>query len=78
MPRQKKEQTNDFEAVGDSGRRYRVIEMTTFTEFRPVSGNATWVRGTREYFLDNGKGLNPEGNESYRIVQTDEVIRKVE
>ena len=68
-------ETNQFQAEADDGTVYTVVEWTTFSEFRPLSGSPQWVRGAREYLLSTGGDVSPLGDGAYRIVETDEIIR---
>lgn len=77
MPNREIRETNRFQAVADDGAAYTVVERTVFTEFVPLSGDRRWVRGARDYVLSDGRDLDPRGDGLFKILDTDQIIRKV-
>lgn len=66
-----------FEALGDSGRLYTVVVWTENVLFRRLSGNSLKLSGPTELTLDDGRDVSPIDDRSFRIVDTDEVLRRV-
>lgn len=73
--RRMQRETGQFQAEADDGTLYTVVEWTTFSEYRPLSGAPQWVRGAREYRLSTGGHVNPVSDGVYQIFDTDEIIR---
>jgi hypothetical protein len=77
MPDQEQRQTDRIIAVDDDGDEYVIIEYTTFIEFRPISGPATWTKGTKELRLDTGQHVNWIDDDTFQIVSNDRVLRRL-
>ena len=69
---------DQFEVISKNGTRYHVIEYLHFTTSRTTSGQPFEGSGTRELRLSDGRHVNPTDDpETFKIVENDEVIRKV-
>lgn len=66
-----------IQAQGDDGARYTVIEYVWVTELHPISGEPSSVKGAREWRLDDGRHVNMIDAETFEILDTDEIIRKL-
>ena len=64
-------------AVADDGTMYTVITYQHFTRSNLISGPQQWIPGTKHMALLNGESVNYIDDETFQIVQTDEIIRKV-
>ncbi|MFL6843758.1 MAG: hypothetical protein ACJ8ER_02620 [Allosphingosinicella sp.] len=67
-----------FAAIGDSGRTYTVVIYQKLIEFRPLSGPVQYAKGAMDAKLLDGRDVNPKDTETFEIVETGEIIRKVE
>ena len=72
-----REEIGRYECIGDSGRHYIVVEYQNFLRVHPVSGSAQDVRTTKECFLSDGRDVNYIDENTFQIVLTDELIRKI-
>lgn len=75
--RQFRKEISRFEAQSDSGERYTVIEYQTMIEFQPISGPKSFVGGTKELLLANGSDVEFIDDDTFQIVKTDKVIRRI-
>ena len=66
-----------FLAQDDSGRVYTVIIHQQVHEHRPLSGPSRTIKGGLRAVLSDGRSLNRLDAETFEIVQTHEVVRKV-
>lgn len=64
-------------AVSDSGRAYVVVVLQEFIERTPIGRPREWLPGIKSYELESGMPVNFVDDDTFRIVQTDEVIKKV-
>ncbi len=65
------------EARADNGTTYTVIEYQKIIETRLLSGQMSRASGTKRFALSNGGSVNYRDPETFEIVQTGEVIRKI-
>jgi hypothetical protein len=63
---------------GDSGRQYTVVEYQNYRRFQPLNGPAQDVPGTKELFLSDGRDVNFIDENTFQIVLTDEIVRKID
>ena len=68
--------TNSFRAVSDGGEEFIVIEYRRFARDRDLSGTST-RQGLPVFRLSDGSPVNRIDPETYKIVQTDQIIRKI-
>lgn len=64
-------------AESDDGETFEVLEYQHYTQARPLSGSPTRLPTVREYFLSDGRDVNWVDSETFKIVETDQIIRKV-
>lgn len=69
-------ETDRFECTGASGRNYTVLERTMVITQRSIS-RAQTVNGTRDYITADGQDVNMIDDDTFQIVSTDEILRKV-
>lgn len=72
------EEVERFAAIGDSGRTYTVVIYQRQVEFRPLSGPVQYLKGATDAKLLDGRDVSPKDSETFEIVDTGEIIRKVE
>jgi hypothetical protein len=65
-----------FDAVSDEGDIYTVVVFQEFTEFRSLIGGST-LPGLQEFRLLDGSFVNQINPETFQILDTDEILRKV-
>lgn len=70
------EVVDQFEAVGDDGRRYTVITYQTMKQFRTLSGTST-VPGLKRHALANGSHVNEMNDGTFQILDSDVRLRKL-
>jgi hypothetical protein len=64
-------------AESDDGEAFEVLEYQHYTERRMLSGKQMSVPTVREYVLSDGRDVNWIDSETFKIVETDQIIRKV-
>jgi hypothetical protein len=74
--RRTRREVDRFDAESEDGEVYTVVVYQEFVEFRSVMGN-DWKPGLQELRLLDGSHVNQIGSETFRILDTDEIIRKV-
>lgn len=67
----------EFQARGDDGTLFTVIERQQIGDFRGLNGKTGHFKGVTDYILSDGRDVSPEGGSVYRIVNTDEIIREI-
>ena len=72
-----RQEVGRFQAKGDDGAIYTVIEYQTFTETGLLSGSPSRSPGSRELTLTNGAHVNFLDDNTFQIANTEQVIRKV-
>lgn len=72
------EEIERFECERVDGTRCTVVGYQEYTRFRPLSGPASWVKAMKRLELADGSSfVNFIDGERYKIVVTDEVVRRV-
>jgi hypothetical protein len=71
----KKIETKRFAVENTAGREITIVEFTTMTHYRPLSGEEQWIPGTRSYQTATGQPINPQDDGTYLNVVTDEILR---
>ena len=66
-----------FNAVAEDGTTYTVIEIQRYSVFRPLSGAQQERPSSRRYQISTGEEVTPLDGETFQIVCTEQVIRKV-
>lgn len=69
-------QIGQFHAVGQSGRRYLVIEWQEFHEVTSIGNPVEWVPGLRSLALPDGRAVNLHGDGSLEVVVTGERLTR--
>jgi hypothetical protein len=69
-------ETDRFQAGADDGSVETVIEYTSTPSFK-ADGRAKTIKGSKEFSLLNGHSVNQIGSETFQVVETDKIIRKV-
>lgn len=69
-------ETGRFQCRGDNGRTCIVVERTKILTFRGLSGTQT-LNGTRDYITADGQGVNWVDDDTFQIVMTDEILRRL-
>lgn len=67
-----------YYCMGDSGHEYIVIEYQNYRRWQPLSGPAQDVPTTKEMFLSDGRDVNFIDENTFQIVLTDEIVRKID
>lgn len=62
---------------GDSGSQYEVVLYQNYRRFQPLSGPAQDVPTIKEAFLSDGRAVNVTDDDTFQIVVSDEIIRKI-
>jgi hypothetical protein len=75
--RRYRQESDRFEAKDDGGRLYTVVEYQLIIESTPVSGPTSIMKGTKELFLANGHNVNYIDDDTFEVVETDTIIRRV-
>jgi hypothetical protein len=71
------EEVARFEAVANDGTTYTVVEYQSVTTFRPLSGSGGMVAATTSYTILDGSAVDLIDEATFKIVATDEIIRRV-
>lgn len=74
--RRTRKEVDRFQAESDDGDVYTVVVFQEFIEFRSMTGN-DWKPGLRELKLLDGSHVNEIDSETFQILDTDEIIRKI-
>ncbi|MDO9586767.1 MAG: hypothetical protein Q8R45_09870 [Brevundimonas sp.] len=68
---------DQFEAVSDEGGVFTVRVYQQVGEFRLLSGEVRETRGAKRLALSDGSPVNWIDEKTFKIVFTDQIIRKV-
>ncbi len=71
------QETRRFKAVSDNGAEFTVIEYERLHEHRELSGQTSFTRGLKRLVLSDGSTVVQIDPETFKILRTNEVIRKV-
>jgi hypothetical protein len=72
-----KEQKAQHVTQTDDGQQVIVIEWQTIITTSLISGPRTRVPMTRSFTLANGSSVNQIDDNTFQVVQTDQMLRKV-
>ena len=61
----------------DDGKEYVVIEYQHYRMWRPLNGPPQETPTVREFLLVDGRDVNQVDDNTFQIVLTDKIIRKV-
>ena len=67
-----------FNARSETGKEYIVIRFVEVHENRDLSGKVSKIRGLARYALEDGSAVMLVDDKTFKIVQTEEIIRKVD
>ena len=70
-------ETDRFECQDDNGNLYTVIESTRYNVFKAIDGSSQEIEGSKSFYLLNGHSVNDIDGETFQVVETDLIIRKV-
>ena len=71
------QETDRFECQDDNGNLHTVIEYTRYNVFNPIDGSSQEIEGSKSLNLSNGHSVNDIDGETFQVVETDLIIRKV-
>lgn len=67
-----------YECEDDNLNEYVVVEYQNYTRFTPISGPPEDIPTTKELFLSDGRAVNFIDENTFQIVATDQIIRKID
>lgn len=71
-------QIDCFDAKTNDGRRYSVVVYQEFVDATAMGDQTRkWLPGLKRAELSDGSSLNRIDNDTFKIVATDEIIRKI-
>lgn len=71
-------ETERFETRGESGERYVLIEYTEMTLRQPLNKPEYWIAGAYFHETADGQSVNELDDGTYQILQTDEILRRID
>lgn len=75
--RRYREEIDRFEAKDDDGKIFTVVEYQHMIEVTPISGPTSIAKGTKELFLTNGHSVEYIDDETFKVIETGKIIRRV-
>ena len=75
MAQTRKVDTARFNAVGENGNRYVIIESVTQVLSAPLSGRSQWLDGSRSYRLSTGGPVNWVEEGVFEIVMSGDIAK---
>lgn len=76
MNRRREELTGNIDVVDDKGCRQTFYEYTTFVEFLPIAGPATWAAGTKRLESAEGGAVNVNVDGTFTELATGRRFRR--
>jgi len=67
-----------FEVRNEGGEVYTLRELQRLIKTRPLNGPSGTLKGTRRFELMNGQPVNQLNENTFQIVETDEVLIRVQ
>jgi hypothetical protein len=61
----------------EDGVQFTVVEWVKIITARPLSGPTSTAKGARRWTLLNGSAVNYVDENTFQVVETDEILRKV-
>ena len=61
----------------DDGKEITIFEYTTSVLHQALSGRSPRLKGSRRYALDDGASVNCIDENTFQVVQTDQILRKI-
>jgi hypothetical protein len=77
MTMRSKEEIDRFVAMDEEGNEYIIICLQTITKSQSLDGKFSITKGTKELRLENGEPVNFVDAETYKIVTTDKILKKI-
>lgn len=77
MTRERDEEIDRFEAVGEDGAIYTVIVYQTVVESRLFSAEGKRTAGPKRLLLLDGSPVNSIDGRTFKVVATGEIIKKL-
>ena len=71
------QESRRFKARSDRGKEFTVIEYQSIHEHKDLSGKISTTKGLGRFALNDGSTVVQIDSETFKIIQTDEIIRKV-
>jgi|GEM_PF-2770066 len=68
---------NQFKCQDEDGVPYTVIEYQNYTTFTSLDNGRRQLPSSKEYFLPDGNEVSPLDADTFKIVRTDTIIRKI-
>lgn len=75
--RKKEEIAETFDAVDEDGKRYTLELYQTFVEFRPISGEASWSKGSKRFQTVNGDHVNASADGTFILLDSGKKLRRL-
>jgi hypothetical protein len=66
-----------FRARADDGATFTVIERQNYRKYKGRVGGVQWLPSTKDFMLSDGRDVSFVEPETFRIVESDRIIRKV-
>lgn len=66
-----------FEAESDDGTIYTVVIIQEYRDASSMSNPNSWVPGLKRLELLDGSAVNSLDSKTFKVVATDEIIRKI-
>jgi len=71
------QQIDRFKAVSDDGTDFTVVIYQEMVVSRPLGGDVQYIKGLKRCALSDGRHVNMIDATTFKIVSTDQVIRKI-
>jgi hypothetical protein len=78
MERRYVKEVDRLRAMSHDGEVFTVVEYQRIFEFVQVNGASTRAKGLRVFRLDNGACVNYVDSETFKIVDTGQIIQKIQ
>lgn len=69
-------ETGRFYAFDGGGKCYVIIERRVFVKFTPLRGPAQWMKGPLDLVLDDGRGVSPIDEDTFRVIECGTILRR--
>ncbi len=66
-----------FYAQGESGQMFEIVELEEVVTFRPLSGASKRLGGAKRYVLKSGGDVSYVQAETFKILDTGEIVRRI-
>jgi hypothetical protein len=72
-----RELATTHECERKNGDRIGICEFVNMREFRPLDGPVQHAKGARDFETEDGDPVNYVDDNTFQLVMTDEIVRKV-